>query len=1372
MEFQRTKKKLLLCLISLTMMALCACGSGAKKGDGEVKVEKDKYGITVMNQDGEVVDGAAVTLNGTTVTTGDNGYATFDKFTGTGTLSISKTGYDDYVNGAYAASGSDADMITIHAQSQQGHMLKKATYICGSTQVDLLNGAKQLNATSELVGFQIAVEVNKNAETVSEYQLHQVVTSDSGRQDVTIAKNANGVFDGLNVSRFSTGTGVYVKVIGTDGNEFATALNLEIIEGPNLDGEAKISLGDALSFHVSDDVPIIGGSDIEMSLPELPVEFEMSQNMVKVGINLDPQELDDEAWEDIEDTLSDASRKASTTAQDLRNIKEKVRNHSVLGGTKQPWRDAVRAPKFDELEFGAMGYVEAVCGNDGRLAKGSGYICITMEGGVGFNWQTAVWIVPVSIDVEGKLSANLNAAIGYDFYENKLTGDVSLGVEPELTLKAGVGMKNLSAGVYGKASLPFEIAIASTGSNPGLRKLELCGEVGVYADIAIWSHSKALLNGTLQIYPWQSSETLSYQKQKLYDLTEYSLKEPTPQRLAAYQSNALTETDSTPVKIVTDAYSGAEVDSVSNGDETLFVYTQMNEDSSDVNYGKTQLYVSRYDAETAGFGEPQRVTTSSDYEYRPQLYQVKNDIYVVYQTNTSSSDLVENYETLEDDAKVALIEQYMKNMALKVAKYDSKTQTFSDLGVVSDANTYNYSYEFAVENNCPTVVWMSNADGDVFGTKGANTLNYATYKNGSWKKSIVKEDLSAVVSTAVGAVKDTVQIVYVTDEDKNFNTMDDRALYATNVAGESTLVAKGDIGDARIGMVPVASEDVLYWNEAGNIKYLADMQGEVQTLFTKSVNGLQGEYAFVSDALYYVASEGNASNLYRKQYLGEEQGWSEAVAVTTQDLWLRNVSLLNMGTELVYVAQQEAYDMGSETLNTAIVSGKLGKRYDLVNEGVSYDPRNVQQINGVSAVELKVAVRNDGTESAVPVVSVADASGNPLSVSADLQVDTGSVECVAEPLISGASKEISVWAILPTELSAESYQVNVGCREQMSQDMVETPDVTVEEMTESNEENNTAAVSFGYGDLELTVQQYHNGDYSSVIAIVENNGNVAQGGKLVITDPDDLTKELATSTVDALQPGEKQVVKKNVSQDWVAGGNGVLRVAVTDCDTDLYYGNNTAYTVATTNYGTYNITYNLNGGKNSSKNPATYTTKDSIEFSKPSRSGYSFEGWYTSSDCNAGSKIEKLYSGTAGDLTLYAKWKSTTKTTTKKQTTTLKGKVFKKGKLTYKITSVSGTRKVSVYGVRSRSAKKVVVPSTVKYGKYKYKVTAIRAGAFKNCSKLKKITIKSQSLTKVGKNALKGIHKKCKIKVPKKCYKKYKVLFKKKGQTKKVKVVK
>jgi hypothetical protein len=69
-------------------------------------------------------------------------------------------------------------------------------------------------------------------------------------------------------------------------------------------------------------------------------------------------------------------------------------------------------------------------------------------------------------------------------------------------------------------------------------------------------------------------------------------------------------------------------------------------------------------------------------------------------------------------------------------------------------------------------------------------------------------------------------------------------------------------------------------------------------------------------------------------------------------------------------------------------------------------------------------------------------------------------------------------------------------------------------------------------------------------------------------------------------------------------------------------------------------------------------------------------------------------------------------------------------------------------------------------------VTTIEPKAFCNCKKLKSIVVKSTVLKKVGKNALKGIHKKCVIKVPKKKFKKYKKLFKKKGQKGSVKIKK
>ena len=69
-------------------------------------------------------------------------------------------------------------------------------------------------------------------------------------------------------------------------------------------------------------------------------------------------------------------------------------------------------------------------------------------------------------------------------------------------------------------------------------------------------------------------------------------------------------------------------------------------------------------------------------------------------------------------------------------------------------------------------------------------------------------------------------------------------------------------------------------------------------------------------------------------------------------------------------------------------------------------------------------------------------------------------------------------------------------------------------------------------------------------------------------------------------------------------------------------------------------------------------------------------------------------------------------------------------------------------------------------------ITTIGKNAFKNCKKLKVITLKSSNLKKVGKGALKGVNSKCKIKAPGKKVSAYSKLFKGKGQKKTVKVVK
>ena len=70
----------------------------------------------------------------------------------------------------------------------------------------------------------------------------------------------------------------------------------------------------------------------------------------------------------------------------------------------------------------------------------------------------------------------------------------------------------------------------------------------------------------------------------------------------------------------------------------------------------------------------------------------------------------------------------------------------------------------------------------------------------------------------------------------------------------------------------------------------------------------------------------------------------------------------------------------------------------------------------------------------------------------------------------------------------------------------------------------------------------------------------------------------------------------------------------------------------------YHITYNLMGGTNASKNPTKYTIEtESFMISNPTREGYIFEGW-TSSTIDAPTKGVIIKQGTIGNITLTAHW--------------------------------------------------------------------------------------------------------------------------------------
>ncbi len=109
----------------------------------------------------------------------------------------------------------------------------------------------------------------------------------------------------------------------------------------------------------------------------------------------------------------------------------------------------------------------------------------------------------------------------------------------------------------------------------------------------------------------------------------------------------------------------------------------------------------------------------------------------------------------------------------------------------------------------------------------------------------------------------------------------------------------------------------------------------------------------------------------------------------------------------------------------------------------------------------------------------------------------------------------------------------------------------------------------------------------------------------------------------------------------------------------------------------------------------------------------------------------------------------------------LAGSTFKVSGVKYKVLdNVKCT--LAVTGLTKKKAKTANIPAAIWRNGYKFKVTKINKNAFKNCKKLKKLTIRTTVLKSIGKNAFKGVKKNIKIKVPKKKLKKYKKMLKKK----------
>ena len=69
----------------------------------------------------------------------------------------------------------------------------------------------------------------------------------------------------------------------------------------------------------------------------------------------------------------------------------------------------------------------------------------------------------------------------------------------------------------------------------------------------------------------------------------------------------------------------------------------------------------------------------------------------------------------------------------------------------------------------------------------------------------------------------------------------------------------------------------------------------------------------------------------------------------------------------------------------------------------------------------------------------------------------------------------------------------------------------------------------------------------------------------------------------------------------------------------------------------YAIEWHLNGGTQNKANTDTYTAEDGLVLAAPTRSGYTFDGWFTNADLS-GEKVTSIPKGTTQKKVFYAGW--------------------------------------------------------------------------------------------------------------------------------------
>lgn len=498
-------------------------------------ISSDKFEIRVVNSAGAPVNNASVTVKDSinqtkTVKTGADGVA---KFSGGGVGAFSYGDLDFTVSAANYATASSAEgniavrhgdymVVTLYAKGEADYKLSQARYINTdasynvniSLNVNLLSEMKRLSLSDKNGHFKIECAAKKPS-TMVKYQLYQ--------GDKLIQETADGVFK-CSVSQFSVGGNCRVVVTTKDGKKVGTNLNLEFTKDVAQKTTSMKLGGDKLSFTVSSDVPLFGGSAIDFDLPDLPIEYYLEDSKMYVALNA-------KLNNDGDVPISEQVKKFQDALENVANAKDALGRNSQILQQMVARKDGYNMPLAGKFNLTIAGAGEMEWNGDLSNKTMTLKAYFIADAKATKKWQTTV-VVPVAIKFTVGIKVYSPVQGVWNFENSSYNADWSVDISPSIALQACVGLGDaIGAGAYGSLSSKISIQILGTSISPGLKAVDLTGELGIKAYAGPFEYKKPFKYQTWHLYTRKANKAPLLASNKsgslddMYDMSAYTLQD-------------------------------------------------------------------------------------------------------------------------------------------------------------------------------------------------------------------------------------------------------------------------------------------------------------------------------------------------------------------------------------------------------------------------------------------------------------------------------------------------------------------------------------------------------------------------------------------------------------------------------------------------------------------------------------------------------------------------------------------------------------------------------------------------------------------------------------------------------------------------------